>query len=173
MFIMNRLCLDLHSLCESLLHLLITWIRLSCQSPHYLNMLSCCALSNFASIGPYRVIVLLLWEFSTSNLAEGFPLGFEWHQVSSRLPDSFKYCNYRHFLVVRFFLFRKNLSFRFFSVLLFGLPGRPVSPHNLHLRFCCIFITIFYNPCEFLTQALADGLSLESQWQVTWLSQEF
>ena len=37
------------------------------------------------------IIILLLWEFFTPALADGFPLEFEWQQVSSSLQDSSQY----------------------------------------------------------------------------------
>ena len=37
------------------------------------------------------IIMLLLWKFFTSSLAYGFPLEFEWQQVSSSLKDFSQY----------------------------------------------------------------------------------
>ena len=36
-------------------------------------------------------IILLFWEFFIPVLADGFPLEFEWQQVSSSLQDSSQY----------------------------------------------------------------------------------
>ena len=36
-------------------------------------------------------LLLLLWEFFTSSLADGLPLKFEWHHVSPSFQDSSQY----------------------------------------------------------------------------------
>ena len=42
-----------------------------------------------------------------------------------------------------------------------------LSPHNLHLLFCCVLsiFALLFTPLEFFTSVLADGFSMEFEWQ--------
>ena len=39
----------------------------------------------------FRIIILLVWDFFTPALTDGFSMGFEWQQVSPSLQNSSKY----------------------------------------------------------------------------------
>ena len=78
--ISTQSCLVLHSFCACLFHLLNCFI-----------IAYTCVLSNLAII---TIIIIFIWEFFTSALADGFPLESEWQQVSSSLQDSSEYSSW-------------------------------------------------------------------------------
>ena len=67
----------LYSFCSSLLYLLMMWLTISSVFPHY--------------------YYLLILEFFTPSLADGFPLEAEWQQVSSSFQDFHYYYYYYYY----------------------------------------------------------------------------
>ena len=92
------------------------------------------------------LLLLLLLEFFTSALADGLSLWFEWHEVSLNLQDSSQYSGWS-----------KKCN---------SLDGLH-STFYFHVHYYYYYYYYYYyvTSREFLTPALAGGLSLEPQWQ--------
>ena len=87
------------------------------------------------------IVIIYSSEFFSSALADGISLEFEWQQVSSSLPSILAILNN---VVVWMVSTRPPTS-------------KPTSP------FSDLFVII--HSLELFTSALADGFSLESEWQ--------
>ena len=138
--------LVLYSFCATLLHSFIMWLIVSSLSPYSLHLLFCWVLSILALMW---LVLMALWccylerlllsstplEFFASVLANGFSLESAWQQFSSGLQDSSRD------------------------------SGRSQQCCHLDSLYPSANFQLLFTPREFFTSALADGLSLEFEWQ--------
>ena len=176
-------CLVLYSLCANLLHSLIMWLIVSSHSPYNLHLFSCLVYFCFDIVIPYGAFFFVLKLQDIQFLSKGFPFlaMSKFSLVRCRL---FVAWNIHTVVFLPIFVF---WLLSLFTPLVFHISvswslsdskSPQVSITRLRILSNAVIwivstrpptskslLLLLFTPLEFFTSVLADGFSLEFEWQ--------